>query len=46
MKPEKDWLAVEDKNALENSRVLNAIYNGVNKIIFKIINTCTRPNEA
>lgn len=42
MKPKKDWELAEDEDALGNSRALNSIFDGVNKNIFKIINTCTK----
>ena len=45
-KPEKDWTSVEDEAALGNSRALNSIFNGVNKNVFRLINTCTSAKEA
>lgn len=46
MKLKKDWSAAEDIYAFENSRDLNAIYNGFDKNIFGIINTCISVKEA
>lgn len=40
MKPKKYQTSVEDENALGNSHALNVIQNGVNKNIYRIINTC------
>src|ERR1044072_7880226 len=41
MKKEEDWSKEEDEEALENSKALNAIFNGVDKNMFRLINTCT-----
>ena len=45
-KPEKEWSPTEDEAALGNSRALNAIFNGVDKNIFRLINTCTSAKVA
>lgn len=37
---------VEDEEALENSKDLNAIFNGVYKNMFRLINTCSEAKEA
>lgn len=37
--PEKNWSKEEDEEAHGNSRSLNAIYNGVEKYVFRPINT-------
>lgn len=34
-----DWTNVEDDKAIGNSKELNAIFNGVDKNMFRIINT-------
>lgn len=36
----KDWTLAENEEAIENSCAFNAIYDGVDKNIFKIINRC------
>lgn len=46
LKPEKDWSKEEDEEAHDNSRALNAIYNGVDKNISRVINTCSNAKEA
>ena len=46
LKPEENWTREEDELALGNSKALNALFNGVNKNIFKLINTCTVAKEA
>lgn len=43
---EKDWTLSEDIVALENSRALNAIFNGADKNIFRTINVCTSAKEG
>jgi len=45
-KSEKDWSPTEDEASLGNSRALNAIFNGVDKNVFRLINTCTSAKEA
>src|ERR1044072_6036134 len=39
LKDEEDWTKEEDEEALANSKALNAIFNGVDKNMFKLINT-------
>lgn len=46
MKLKKYWTPFEDEDAFENTRAFNYIYNGVDKNIFKITNTCTNAKEA
>ena len=46
LKEEEDWTPEEDEAALANSKALNAIFNGVDKNMFKLINTCTVAKEA
>ena len=46
MKNEEDWTTEEDEAALANSKALNAIFNGVDKNMFRLINTCTVAKEA
>src|ERR1044072_578280 len=45
-KEEADWSKEEDEEALANSKALNAIFNGVDKNMFRLINTCTVAKEA
>ncbi|XP_058783859.1 uncharacterized protein LOC131658599 [Vicia villosa] len=40
LKPEVDWKQEEDKLALANSKAFNAIFNGIDKNIFRLVNTC------
>jgi hypothetical protein len=42
LKPEDEWII----EALGNSKVLNAIFNEVDKNMLRLINTCTEVNEA
>lgn len=49
LKSEEVWTTVEDESSLANSRALNAIFNGVDKNVFKMIKQCNvakcyRPN--
>lgn len=46
LKPEEDWYKEEDDPALRNSKALNDLYNGVDKNIFRLINTCTMAKDA
>jgi hypothetical protein len=46
LKPEEDWSKEEDELALGNSKALNALFNGVDKNIFRLINTCTITKEG
>src|ERR1044072_2507730 len=46
LKEEADWTPEEDAEALANSKALNAIFNGVDKIMFRMINMCTVAKEA
>ena len=46
LKPEEDWTKEEDELALGNSKALNALFNGVDKNIFRLINTCTVARDA
>src|ERR1044072_2364082 len=40
LNPKEDWSKEDDELALENSKSQNAIFNGVDKNIFRLINTC------
>ncbi|GAU37844.1 hypothetical protein TSUD_57040 [Trifolium subterraneum] len=46
LKPEEDWTAAEDSLALGNSKALNALFNGVDKNMFRLIKRCTVAKDA
>lgn len=46
VKLEKYWTPAENEVALGNFRALNAIYNGVNKNIYKNINICISAKDT
>ena len=46
VKDEVNWTEAEDLEALGNSQALNAIFNGVDKNVFRLINTCTTAKAA
>jgi len=46
LKPVKEWTAAEDELALGNSKALNALFNGVDKNMFRLIKQCTVANNA
>jgi len=46
LKPEEEWTALEDEQALANSRALNVIFNGVDKNIFRMIKQCNVAKDA
>jgi hypothetical protein len=46
LKAEADWSEAEDTEALGNSKALNVIFNGVDKNMFKLINTYTNAKQA
>src|ERR1044072_4099396 len=45
-KKEEDWTKQEEEEAWANSRALNAIFNGVDKNMFRMINTCVVAKDA
>ncbi|KAA0053125.1 gag-pol polyprotein [Cucumis melo var. makuwa] len=45
-KPEVDWIDVEEQASVGNTRALNAIFNGVDLNVFKLINSCSTNKEA
>ncbi|KAA0041441.1 gag-pol polyprotein [Cucumis melo var. makuwa] len=45
-KPEVDWTDAEEQASVENARTINAIFNGVDLNVFKLINSCTTAREA
>ena len=46
LKPEEDWSAAEDTASLGNSKALNALFNGVDKNMFRLIKQCTVAKNA
>ncbi|KAA0038855.1 gag-pol polyprotein [Cucumis melo var. makuwa] len=46
LKPEITWTKEVDEESLGNLRALNALFNGINHNVFKLINTCTSAKEA
>jgi len=46
LRPEEDWSEDKDELALGNSKVLNALFNVVDKNMFRLINTCTVVKDA
>jgi hypothetical protein len=45
-KPESEWSKEEDELALGNSKALNALFNGVDANMFRLIKQCTVAKEA
>ncbi|KAA0059847.1 gag-pol polyprotein [Cucumis melo var. makuwa] len=45
-KPEIDWTDAEEKASVGNARAINAMFNGVDLNIFKLINSYTTAKEA
>ena len=41
LKSEEDWIKEEDELVFGNFKVLNVLFNGVDKNIFRLINICT-----
>ena len=46
LKPAKEWSKDEDELALGKSKALNALFNGVDKNMFRLKNTCTVSKDA
>jgi hypothetical protein len=45
LKPEAEWTNAEDNDVHVNSKALNVIFNGVDKNMFRLINTCLKPKK-
>ena len=45
-KLEVDWTNAEEQASVGNARALNAIFNGVDLNVFKLINSCSTAKEA
>ncbi|KAK2385434.1 putative mitochondrial protein [Trifolium repens] len=46
LKPEADWTKEEDEAALSNNKAVNALFNGVDTNMFKLIKKCLSAKEA
>lgn len=46
LKPEKEWYTTEDEASLANFKALNAIHNGVDKNLSRLINTYTSAKDV
>lgn len=46
LKLEAEWTDVEDEEDLRNSEALNSMFNGMDKNMFRLINTCSIAKEA
>lgn len=46
LKPKAKWIDVEDEEALGSSKALNVVFNGVDKNMFRLINTCLVAKET
>ncbi|KAA0053612.1 gag-pol polyprotein [Cucumis melo var. makuwa] len=45
-KPKVDWTDAKEQASVGNVRALNAIFNGVDLNVFKLINSCSTAKEA
>jgi len=46
LKPEEEWTTAEDELTLGNSKALNALFNGVDKNMFRLIKQCIVAKDA
>lgn len=46
LKPEVDWSKNEDDEDFANDKSLNSILNGVDKNMFRFVNTCIEAKKA
>jgi hypothetical protein len=46
LKPEEEWTKDEDELALGNNKALNALFNGVDKNMFRLIKQCLVAKDA
>ena len=46
LNPEEYWSKEEDEIALGNSKAQNAIFNGIDKNIFRLVNSCEVAKDA
>ncbi|TYK14799.1 gag-pol polyprotein [Cucumis melo var. makuwa] len=45
-KPEVNWTDAEEQASVRNARAINAIFNGVDLNVFKLINSCTTAKDT
>ena len=46
LKPEEEWSKEEDELALGNSKALNALFNGIDRNIFRLVHQCELAKEV
>jgi hypothetical protein len=46
LKPKEDWTTTEDTLAIGNNKALNALFNGVDKNMIKLIKKCNVAKDA
>jgi len=46
LKPEEEWTAPEDELPLANSKALNALFNGVDNNMSRLIKKCNAAKDA
>ncbi|MCI75504.1 gag-pol polyprotein, partial [Trifolium medium] len=46
LKPEEEWSAAEDSPSVGNSKALNALFNGVDQNMFRLIKKCIVAKDA
>jgi len=46
LKPEEEWTTAEDELGLGNSKALNALFNVVDKNMFRLIKKCIVAKDA
>ena len=46
LKPEEEWRKEEEELALGNSKVLNALFNGIDRNIFRLVHQCELAKEV
>ena len=46
LKPEEEWTTAEDELVLGNSKALNALFNGVDKNMFRLLKQCNVAKDA
>lgn len=46
LKPKEEWTTAEDELALGNSKALNALFNGLDKNMFRLTKQCNIAKDA
>ena len=46
LKPEENWSKEEDELTLGNFKSINSIFNGIDRNIFRLVNTCEVAKDA